>query len=117
MYAGFLTHKHTSNFLGAHQRLDKIAYRILREHISANKFPELKALYRFEGVDGPDGIKMKSPSQNELWHYVDPYDETDTKLTDILELQIKLLATALFERNVERAAFEAAWLATALSMG
>ncbi len=111
MYAGFLTHKHTSNFLGAHQRLDKISHRILLEHIAPEKFPKMKALYRFEGVDGPDGIKMKSPSQNELWHYIDPDNENDTKLTEILELQIKLLATALFERNVERAAFEAAWLA------
>jgi hypothetical protein len=110
MYAGFVTHKHSSQWLGTHQRCNMVAHRLLLEHVRADKFPTIKAIQKFEGENGPDGIKVKSPSQNELWHYYDPLDDNDTELIDLLEKHINWLAEALKTRNVEKAAFEAAWL-------
>ena len=104
--------------MGVHQRIDRIARRVLTHELGrAHAFPGIKTILHFEGKNGPDGIKSKSPGQDELWHYIDPTDATDTALLDMIDDHIYNLSTALRVGNEQRAAFEAAWLAHAITDG
>lgn len=81
------------------------------------EFPTLRQILHFEGKNGPDGIKSKSPARDEPWHYIDPTDPADTGLFEIVEEHRANLAAALADDVPERAAFEAAWLAHAIVDG
>jgi hypothetical protein len=114
MYAGTTLRplKHFDAWFGAHQKIDRVA----REHLGiilAEEawFPSRKQIIKFEGLDGPDGIKRKTPAQDELWHFMDPTDESDRQIVGILESNYRELVKALKEGNETRAGFEAAWLA------
>jgi len=80
-------------------------------------FPKRKSIVRFEGLDGPDGIKRKTPAKDEPWHYFDPNDSDDTQIIDIINEHYRQLVTALQSKNNTRASFEAAWLAHAVVDG
>jgi len=99
--------------MGAHQHIDRVARKRLSELLGENdrSFPSFKEILKFEGKDGPDGIKLKSPAQDEPWHFVDPFSEETHDFLDMITSHYKLLVKALKENNRERAAFEAAWLA------
>lgn len=71
----------------------------------------------FEGVNGPDAIKRKSPARDEPWHYYAPFDPKDTQLLAIIQDHHDRLARALRKKDEVRAAFEAAWLAHAIVDG
>lgn len=106
------------SFLGTHQRLDRAA----RRHLSKvsethHHFPGIKQILKFEAKNGPDGIKSKSPSQDEPWHYYDPFDEDDSELLHIINEHFHNLVAELKSGNNVRAAFEASWLAHALVDG
>lgn len=122
MYAG-TTLKQLRNFdawFGAHQKIDRIARRKLMELVTAKQnqvFPTVKQLLKFEGLDGPDGIKRKTPAQDEPWHYYNPDDPKDTKLAAIIESHHRELAAAIREGNNTRSSFEAAWIAHAVVDG
>jgi hypothetical protein len=114
MYSGTTLRplKHFDAWFGAHQKIDRVA----RDHLDdlladGAHFPTRKQIIKFEGIDGPDGIKRKTPAQDELWHFIDPTDETDRQIVGILEDNYRGLVKALKEGNQTRAAFEAAWLA------
>jgi hypothetical protein len=103
---------------GAHQKIDRLARGTLRELMKKDAvFPNKKLILHFEGVNGPDAIKRKSPAQDEPWHYYSPFDEHDTKLLDIIGNHYDALVTALSGQDDVRAAFEAAWLAHAIVDG
>jgi hypothetical protein len=74
-------------------------------------------ILQFEGKNGPDGIKRKSPARDEPWHFLDPYDETDVQLFNLVQDHYDALVKHLREDNKERASFEAAWLAHAIVDG
>ncbi len=98
--------------MGAHQRIDRIAKRHLREVLPKRAFfPTITEILRFEGLNGPDGLKRKSPGRDEPWHFIDPTDPTDTQLLDMIDDHMVNLEKALLKRDKVRAAFEAAWLA------
>lgn len=107
-------------WFGAHQKIDRLAYRHVKQlgqnttHIT---LPSIKNILAFEGVNGPDAIKRKTPAQDEPWHYYDPTNVDDTKLLDIISDHHQQLVLALREKNDTRAAFEAAWLAHAVVDG
>jgi len=104
--------------MGAHQRIDRFARRHLKKHVPRGlQFPTIRQILHFEGLNGPDGIKRKSPGVDEPWHFIDPYHEGDHAFFDLLDDHIYNLATALREDNPERAAFEASWLAHAVVDG
>lgn len=104
--------------MGAHQRIDRVARRSLKPHLSrASEFPAIREILHFEGKNGPDGIKRKSPGQDEPWHFIDPDAPYDSPLLVIIQEHIHNLAAALRATNHERAAFEAAWLAHAITDG
>lgn len=101
-----------------HQRIDRVAKRQLRAHIPHGmRFPTIYQILHFEGKHGPDGVKRKSPAKDEPWHYINPKDPNDTALLDMIDEHIENMAQALRDENLERAAFEAAWMAHAITDG
>lgn len=79
--------------------------------VETNKFPTLRDVLHFEGKNGPDGIKRKSPAKDEPWHFYDPFDEDDTQLLFLLNEHYNELIRHLKKGELKRAAFDAAWLA------
>lgn len=108
----------TGRRIGAHQKIDRLARTSLAPLLADNgRFPTAKLILHFEGVNGPDAIKRKSPAKDEPWHYYDPFDKADTRLLDILGGHYDELVAALKKQDEVRAAFEAAWLAHAVVDG
>jgi hypothetical protein len=105
--------------LGAHQKLDRLARGSLRPLLKSKdkSFPSARAILHFEGVNGPDAIKRKSPAKDEPWHYYSPFDDEDTQLIELIGQHYDRLAEALKKQDDVRAAFEAAWLAHAIVDG
>lgn len=118
MYAGTTYGKKSGQLIGVHQRIDKIARLHLKKFLKDGEtFPNVPQILHFEGDNGPDGIKRKSPSIDEPWHFIDPDKPDDIAvMTMITDHQVNL-AVALKTNNVERAAFEAAWMAHAIVDG
>lgn len=103
---------------GVHQRIDRLASRNIRSLLpDDDSFPNIKQILHFEGNNGPDGIKRKSPSVDEPWHYIDPNNPNDRGLLDLINDHQQNLTQALRDNNQSRAAFEAAWLAHAIVDG
>lgn len=118
MYSGTTFRVKSGRIMGVHQRIDKLARRELAVLLPRKTtFPNEHSILHFEGLNGPDGIKRKSPGQDEPWHYVDPADHTDDGLRVMIRDHLHNLTNALVEGNNERAAFEAAWMAHAITDG
>ena len=99
-----------------------VANRIARRNFNTlpgvhKGFPGIREILHFEGNNGPDGIKRKSPSVDEPWHYIDPENADDRELLEMILDHQHNLAMALKHNNPERAAFEAAWMAHAITDG
>ena len=118
MYAGTTYGKRSGQLIGVHQRIDREARRHIKPLLPGNVlFPTINEILHFEGNNGPDGIKRKSPSIDEPWHFINPDNSDDRSLlTMIFDHQINL-GLALKKKNHERAAFEAAWMAHAIVDG
>jgi len=117
VYSGTTFTNLSGNWLGVHQKLNRSARTAMGRVTGLKHFPTAKQINHFEGKNGPDGIKHKSPSQDEPWHYYDPYDPDDTQLLELIKRHYDALVQELKERNPEKAAFEAAWLSHALVDG
>jgi hypothetical protein len=119
MYSGTTLTKYSGRIMGAHQKFDRVSRRHLRILLpeTDGTFPTVKEILHFEGKNGPDGIKSKSPAQNEPWHYINPFDVEDSQLFQIILDHYEGLITSLKNNNVTKASFEAAWLAHALVDG
>lgn len=118
MYSGTTFRTKSGRVMGVHQKIDRVAHRYLKEHLPREvNFPSITSILHFEGLNGPDGIKRKSPAKDEPWHYIDPSKSEDTALITMINDHIINLAQALSDKNDERAAFEAAWMAHAIVDG
>ncbi len=118
MYAGTTMNGQSGNIVGAHQRIDRIARKHLVVMIpETTYFPSIKEILYFEGNNGPDGVKRKSPSIDEPWHFIDPSKDGDVSIVTMIMNHIENLSAALRDDNRERAAFEAAWLSHAVVDG
>jgi hypothetical protein len=118
MYSGTTLTVKSGRVIGAHQKIDRVARKNLRQlGVKNTAFPTSKRILHFEGKNGPDGIKRKSPAVNEPWHYFNPFDDEDTALIDLIESHYSILVNALKDKEQERASFEAAWLAHAIVDG
>lgn len=118
MYSGTVLTRYSGRIIGTHQKIDRIARRHLTKLlIDTRSFPDIRTILQFEGRNGPDGIKRKSPARDEPWHYLNPFDDDDDQLVHIIQSHYDNLVTELRSGNSERAAFEAAWLAHALVDG
>ena len=118
MYSGLEFTNYSGQLLGAHQKIDRVARRHLSELLSpVTKFPTIREILHFEGKNGPDGIKMKSPAKNEPWHFFDPLSKDTEAFKALLKVHYEGLVNELRSDNQERSAFEAAWLAHAIVDG
>lgn len=112
MWSGTTLTNYSGSIIGAHQKVDRVSRRFLRFITQNNdNFPTIRDILHFEGKNGPDGIKSKSPARDEPWHFYDPFDPEDTKLIKIMEDHYEELVWQLKKGSAERAAFDAAWLA------
>lgn len=104
--------------MGVHQKIDRIARRNIAAKLDKRSyFPTVHDILHFEGLNGPDGIKRKSPAKDEPWHYIDPTDKTDRELVVMINDHIINMARALKNKSFERVSFEAAWMAHAIVDG
>lgn len=112
MYSGTTFRIKSGRMMGVHQRIDRLARRNIVEVLPGDVlFPDIATILHFEGKNGPDGIKSKSPGTDEPWHFVDPKNPDDTMIFTMAHDHIVNLAQALHKKNMSRAGFEAAWLA------
>jgi hypothetical protein len=117
MYSGSTMTPMSGRLIGAHQKIDRLARRNLERVLPACQFPSVQAILRFEGRQGPDAIKRKSPAKDEPWHYLQPFDLDDTQLIKLIESHYRILIQSLKKHDDIRASFEAAWLAHAIVDG
>ena len=117
MYSGSTFTIYSGRLLGAHQKIDRVARRHLQRLVPQGQFPAIRTILHFEGGNGPDSIKRKSPAQNEPWHYFQPFDKHDTQLIGLIDDHYQALVKALRGHDEVRAGFEAAWLAHAIVDG
>lgn len=117
MYSGTTLRTSSGKVLGAHQKIDRVARRALRSIAPTLAFPGIKEILHFEGLNGPDGLKRKSPARDEPWHYYDPMNSEDNDILGMVADHQTNLIKALHTGNNERAAFEAAWMAHAVVDG
>ena len=117
MYSGSTLTPISGRLLGAHQKIDRVARRHLKQLAPHCYFPTIRGILHFEGVKGPDAIKRKSPAKDEPWHYLQPFDIDDTQLIELIEGHYNQLVNSLKKRDSVRAGFEAAWLAHAVVDG
>ncbi len=135
MYTGTIIRKGSGKIMGTHQKIDRVARRKLQQYLprvslddadlviyqtsrknlrramKTSFFPTSREIIKFEGLNGPDGIKKKSPGKDEPWHYINPDDPNDRQILDLIRSNENSLIQALRDNNREKAAFEAAWLA------
>ncbi len=110
MYSGFVSTKKVINRLGVHQRFDVASFKMITPYLKPKSFPNIRSILHFEGYNGPDGIKLKSPGVDDPSHFYDPQ-------TEVGELPLHVtshydgLVTSLQNQDLVRAAFEASWLA------
>lgn len=118
MYSGTTFRHQSGNIAGVHQRIDRVAKKQLIHHIGRDAFfPSIKTILHFEGKNGPDGIKSKSPSVDEPWHFISPEAVADDPLIKFIEDHAYNLSVALKKKDEIRAGFEAAWLSHAIVDG
>lgn len=121
MYAGstLVALKYFDAWFGAHQKIDRISRKHLNLLFPETPFffPSSRDIMKFEGLDGPDGIKRKTPAKDEPWHFFDPSNPDDIQILQTIQDHHRNLVDALRSRNKARAAFEAAWLAHAIVDG
>ncbi|TAL15242.1 hypothetical protein EPN95_00505 [Patescibacteria group bacterium] len=118
MYAGTTFRRDSGRIVGVHQKIDRVSRRQLKKLIGKDTvFPTIGQILHFEGINGPDGIKRKSPSKDEPWHYIDPTNKDDRGLIELINDHMANLTIALKDSNQQRAAFEAAWLAHSIVDG
>jgi hypothetical protein len=117
MYSGTTLTKVSGQLLGAHQKIDRVARRHLEQLAPKCHFPSVRSILHFEGDNGPDAIKRKSPAKDEPWHYLQPFDEDDTQLLHLITDHYTDLVKALAAGDDVRASFEASWLAHAIVDG
>jgi hypothetical protein len=126
MYAGttLTPFKRFDAWFGAHQKIDRIARRNLKFLLDSQGgmgkgyiLPTGRDIVTFEGLNGPDGIKRKTPAKDEPWHFYDPQNPADDRIITIIYSHYDNLVAALQDADRTRAAFEMAWLAHALVDG
>ncbi len=118
MYSGLELTRFSGRLLGAHQKIDSISRRHLNKLLpKENLFPTISQILHFEGKNGPDGIKLKSPARDEPWHFYSPFNDADGKIIGLIMQHYEQLVIELKEGDKERTAFEAAWLAHAIVDG
>lgn len=125
--------KFSGKVVGTHQKLAQAARISLGQELPRGKFfPSSKEIIHFEGSRGPDGLKRKSPGEDEPSYmltdedyekYLSPASESGHEnldersvITMIMDHRWNLVQ-ALKKSDKVRAAFEAAWMEHAIVDG
>lgn len=116
MYSGFITRKRVVKRLGIHQRFNVAAYRMAAPFLRTATFPTIDQINHFEGLNGPDGLKIKSPGEAEPSHLYDPIKDTG-EVPALIQGHYSSLVEALKKNDDVKAAFEASWLAHYITDG
>ena len=98
------------NTVGTHQKFDKTAFRLISPMLgSEHMFPSKSMILKFEGMGGPDGLKIKSRryKTDHLW---DPVNKIGS-LPTWIEVHFANLVAALKEDDLVKASFEAGFMA------
>jgi hypothetical protein len=109
MYSGFITSRKTVAAIGVHQRFDMAAYRMVQPYFAPGTFPSLKQLLHFEGINGPDGLKVKSPGRHEPSHLYNPITDVGP-IPEHIAGHYEKMVDALKRGDLVRTAFEASWM-------
>ena len=110
--------KRTGRLIGTHQKIDRVARRHIARHLTDVPFPTIDEILHFEGSRGPDGVKLKSPGRDEPSHFINPASiPSNDPLLEAIADHVYNLTSALKSNDMTRAAFEAAWLAHAVTDG
>lgn len=118
MYSGKTISRQSGKIIGVHQKIDRAARRNLNLLIkNPRSFPGIRNIIYFEGKNGPDGLKIKHSKRDNPWHFINPLEPDDKALINMINDHIYNLSTAIKAKNDIRAAFEAAWLAHAVTDG
>ncbi|MBW4061582.1 hypothetical protein HJC99_03390 [Candidatus Saccharibacteria bacterium] len=110
MNSGFVTPHRVINRVGIHQRFDTAAFHMIARYLPTHGFPTLKDIVYFEGYNGPDGLKVKSPGVNEPSHLYDPINDKGEVPLHITNHYAGLVRSIQAGDRI-RGAFEASWLA------
>jgi len=102
------------SFTGTHQKFNRVAYRLVSPLIDHHYFPSLKSILRFEGYNGPDGLKIKG--QYRASHFWDPQKEIG-HLPAWIEDHFSSLVKALSQGDSVQAAFDCSWMSHYLTDG
>ena len=74
MYSGSTMTLLSGRMMGVHQKIDRIARKQLTQIVGKTRlFPGIRKILHFEGQNGPDAIKRKSPARDEPWHFYSPF--------------------------------------------
>jgi hypothetical protein len=117
MYSGTTLSKHSGNLIGVHQKIDRTARKKLEDLAPGCFFPRSRLILSFEGNNGPDGIKRKSTGCDEPAHFYDPEGGDDQEILKHINDHYQSLVEALKLKEIEKSAFEAAWLAHSIVDG
>jgi hypothetical protein len=110
LYSGFVTSRRAVSLIGIHQKFDTAAYRMIEDYLAPGTFPALKQIIHFEGVNGPDGLKVKSPGEREPGHLYNPLKD-EGPIPELIKGHYIRMVSAIKCSDTVRAAFEAAWMA------
>ena len=90
--------KFNGKLVGTHQLLDKAARKLLAKHLPRGKFfPASQDILQFEGARGPDGLKRKSPDQDDPSHMFGENNGADL-IQQIMDHRYNLVQAALLLR-------------------
>ncbi len=118
MYSGKTISRQSGKIIGVHQKIDRAARRNLNLLIkNPRSFPGIRSIIYFEGKNGPDGLKIKHSKRDNPWHFINPLEPDDKSLINMINDHIFNLSESMKTKNDVRAAFEAAWLAHAITDG
>jgi len=106
--ANYATRGKMFNTIGAHQKFDKTAYRLLLPLVSNTHFPPRNLILNFEGMGGPDGLKFKGKYKAD--HQWDPVNKIGY-LPAWIDIHFKNLIQALKDGDMVKASFEAGFMA------
>ena len=117
MYSGTTISRHSGNLIGVHQKVDRTARKKLEELRPGCFFPRSRMILSFEGNNGPDGIKRKSAGCDEPSHFYDIQGDDNQEILEHITAHYRGLVTSLISEDINKAAFEASWLAHSLVDG
>lgn len=123
MYSGFVKSSQSGNLLGTHQKLNRVAHRYFSRALrpierNCETLFDLKLIHHFEGYNGPDGLKYKSPGQDEPCQFYNPYRPQDNQeFFAGFNHHRRALAAAIRSQDRVKTAYEAAWLSHVITDG